>query len=547
MDDTTLVREIKRRFKALRERRRRIEHDWDDICDLVAWRRSRLNEDGAVGVETRRGLRAYNSVGADSLQTWADGMFGYIVSPAHPWFRLELAEHALNGYPQVREWLDRVERHLFSLFQHTSFYSAMGQYFYDAGSIGTATLMIEDEPGADMLFRVLHPYTVYVAEDRRGRVDTVYRQVMLTARQAVQEFGSENLPERIVRDAEKDPYTEHAFIHAVFPNTERIPGRLDAAGKPWLSVYVPMGDEKIARKGGYNSNPYCVWRVSKDSREAYGRSPAMDAVCDVLMINQISRDLLRASHLAVEPPYNVPREMRGKVHIAPRAMNYYTDATRVISPVHTRIDYPIGVDREQRIEQAIRNRFRVDFFLMLNAAERQMTAYEVMERQGEKAALMASQIGRLKDDCLDPLIDRVFDLEYASGRIPEPPRIVLEYGGEIDVKYIGPLAQMQQRYQQTQSISQALQAMMPLLAAWPEAKHVIDPIKTARRLAEANGLPQDCQRDDEEIAELIAAEQQAAQAQAMAEMAPEAAAAVKQMNERVAPGSPLEALMRKVV
>ncbi|HEV56766.1 MAG TPA: hypothetical protein ENN87_04625, partial [Phycisphaerales bacterium] len=144
MDDTTRVREIKRRFKALRERRRRIEHDWDDICDLVAWRRTRLNEDGKISRETRRGLRAYNSVGADSLQTWADGMFGYIVSPAHPWFRLELAEHALNGYPQVREWLDRVERHLFSLFQHTSFYSAMGQYFYDAGSIGTATLMIED-------------------------------------------------------------------------------------------------------------------------------------------------------------------------------------------------------------------------------------------------------------------------------------------------------------------------------------------------------------------------------------------------------------------
>lgn len=538
-----LSKTVQQRFKELKEIRLEIEDDWNDICDLVAWHRARLDQDGNITRKVKRALNAYNGQGAEALRVWADGMFGYIVSPSHPWFRLELAAQELNQFPDVRTWLDEVQEHLASVFQHSNFYTAMGQYFYDAGAFGTATLLIEDDPAGRILYRVQHPYTTWVSEDRRGHVDTVYRLLILTARQAEQEFGINALPDALQRAVKDKPFGEHRFIHAVFPNTERLPYRADASGKPWLSVYVHEATGKIVRRSGYNGNPFTVWRVAKDSREVYGRSPAMDAICDIKMANQVSKDLLEASHMSVAPPYNVPREMRGKVHIRPRERMYYDDPQRIVTPAYTRIDYPVGVDREERIERAVRRSFHVDFFLMLSQAEREMTATEVMERLGEKAALMAGQIGRLKDDCLDPLIDRTFDIEMAAGRIPDPPARILEYGGDIDVKYIGPLAQLQSRYQQTQGISQALDSMGPLLVAWPEARHVVDPIKTARKLLRAAGFPQECQRSDEEIAAMIEAEAQQAQAAQMAEAAPKLGTAAKALNQPVQAGSPLERLM----
>jgi len=548
--DNNLATEILRRHDTLERMREPFESRWQEVCEFVAWRRDPVKPPKRSSdpiKPSRRGVRAFNSTAVRALQVWADGMRGYLVSPTLRWFRLVMADRRLNEHPDIKAWLEEVEDALYSVFAHSNFYEAMAEYFYDAGSIGTATMFIEEDVArGEVLFTIQSPWSVCIAEDARGRVDTIYRDVRLTARQAVGLFGADDLDARIVQAAEQRPDQTFQFVHAVYPNAKGQPGYVPGLGKPWASVWVCTTGREVVRRSGYYDMPATVWRCRKEVPFVYGFSPAMDAMCDVLGLNQISKDLLHASHVSVNPPYNVPQEQRGKVSVKPRGINYYHDPRRKIEPVITGVNYPVGVDREERMEKAIQEHFRVDFFMMMSMMERQMTATEVLERQGEKAVVLGSQIGRLNADCLDPLIDRVFAIEYRAGRLPDPPALIAERGGEVDVDYVGPLAQVQRRLLQTQGINQGLEALEPLIRIYPEARHVIDPVKAARRVAEAAGIPQDMLRDEDAVAQLIQAEQQQAQLAQAAQMAQQGAQAARNINEPVAEGSPLEMLMQGV-
>ena len=90
-----------------------------------------------------------------------------------------------------------------------------------ARRVGGATYQIPTE------VRSIDRSEIYIAENHQGVVDTVFRKFQLTARQAVQRFGADTLPDKIVTDAEERPDTQHEFLHAVFPNPERVRGALN--------------------------------------------------------------------------------------------------------------------------------------------------------------------------------------------------------------------------------------------------------------------------------------------------------------------------------
>jgi hypothetical protein len=195
--------------------------------------------------------------------------------------------------------------------------------------------------------------------------------------------------------------------------------------------------------------------------------------------------------MTVRPPFNIPIEMKGKVRLTPFGMNYYgSDYNRRITPVNTGMVFPIALDREDKKREIIEKHFHVDIFLMLQRQERQMTATETMERLGEKASVLSASIGDLSG-VLDGIIDDVFAIEFEARRIPPPPDILQEYGGaNIDIVYMGPLAQAQKRLFETQGITSGLQLAVPLLAVFPDAVDLINSDEALKELLISNGFPQ---------------------------------------------------------
>jgi hypothetical protein len=252
--------------------------------------------------------------------------------------------------------------------------------------------------------------------------------------------------------------------------------------------------------------------------------------------------MLRAGQMAVAPWLNIPEHMRGNVRIQPDGYNYYENPDMIIRPGQTGIDFPIGIDREERLQKLIEDKYRVEFFLVLARAEREMTATEIMERQSEKAVLMGPQVDRLVNEGLVKVFNIVSEIEDKAGRLPPPPPILQELGGRINIRFVGPLAQAQERLFKMQPVRQAINELAPLAAIKPEVLDRVNWGELAEHILENSSFPQKLILTDEEVAEIQEARAKQQQAQQMMEMAGAAADTAQKLSKPIEEGSPLEAM-----
>ena len=522
-DNEELLSKLNRRFSHMKSRRVSWEESWEDIAKYVVPRRS-IFDDENEAKDISKGI--FDQTAIFAAQMLADGLQGYLVSPSIPWFKLTPEDRSVGNSVVLRRYLETIEEVLYASFQRSNFYQTVNENFVDAVSIGTTTMYAEEDLYEDRIrFTARHPKEVFVEQDRYGKITTLFRRFKIKRRDLLDYFPEAQLPEELRKEMEvsgvfDDSETEYNIIHAVFPRKDRVLGKLDGKGKKFASIYfIEERDDVILRESGYDLFPYAVWRWRTNTDEEYGRSPAMDCLADVKALNQMNRSMLKRSQLEAEPMFNAPASARGHggIKIQPNGINWMVKPTDKLEAVGLGMQYSIGKDQMESKKQRIQETFRADVFLMLSQSDNQMTAREVVERQGEKAAVLGSIIGRMASEFLDPIIDIVFNIENKAGRIPPPPQgIQLP---TIKVDYIGPLAQAQRKYHATQGIDQALAQIIPLAQINPNILDHLDFDAIAQRIASATGMSADLMREEAQVQAMRqqkAMQQQQAQAQQQA-------------------------------
>ncbi len=541
----TMSAQIRFRMKQMEEVKKFYEDRDYDIARYVNPRRELIRDSMRFDSKGEpRGKMAYSGVPSSALGIWADGMQGHMVSQSLRWFKSVLGDPEMNRIDEVQKYLQVYDEAMYGEFNRSNWYAILPEWFRDAGSIGTATLFTEEDIGnAVAVHMPIHPREIFISEDRYGNVDTVFRKFFKTAKQAIEIFGAEKLSTDITNNAKEFPEKKHEFIHAVFPNTDRMFGSLLSKDKRISSVYIQAEANKdpqsdgLLREKGFDINPYAVWRLRKNSDEIYGYSPAADAMVSIIKAHQMSKTLLKAAQMAVEPPLNVPEHMRGNTRIKPSGHNYFERGGDMVSVINTGINYPIAIDREEKVQRIIEDAYRVEFFLILARAEREMTATEIMERQAEKSVLLGPQVDRLEQEGLVKVFNIVSDIADKGGRLPEPPQILIDAVEEakrrgqrpigIDIRFIGPLAQAQRRLFQMQPIKNFLNEIAQASVVVPDVLIGIHPDRLRDRIVDSTDAPIDILRTPEEIQEkreqdaAEAAQQQAMQVtQGMADAYP---------------------------
>ena len=154
---------------------------------------------------------------------------------------------------------------------------------------------------------------------------------------------------------------------------------------------------------------------------------------------------------------------------------------------------------------------RIPLFFSLFQNFSRMTATEVAERHQEKMLVLGPVLERLKNELLDPLIERTFAIMYRRGVVPLPPPQI--QGRELKVQYVSMIAQAQK-----QSGMAALQQAVAYAASLAQGNgEVLDKVNFDAALEEGLdmlGVPPRVLRSDEETAQLRAQRQQLLQAQA---------------------------------
>ncbi|CAB4121954.1 Head-to-tail connector protein, podovirus-type [uncultured Caudovirales phage] len=483
----------------------------------------------------KRNEKIFDATAPLALSKFTAAVISMSFPATQTYHKLQLSDDDANNDTSVRRYLDMVNDRLFKVryAPAANWQSQSGETVMDVGAFGTGILFVDDVLGIGIRYKSLPLAQCYIAEDAHGRVDTLHRKFQWTAHQAATRFGKDKLPPMMQKALEIEPQKKFWFLHCVKPNMDRKPGRRDYQGMAFWSCYIALDEGRaILDEGGFRCFPFAVPRFETGPNEFYGRSPAMKVLPDIKMLNEMSKTVLRAAHMAVSPPIMLSDDGALQAfNLRPNALNFGAmdeQGRARAMPFQTGARVDIGLDMMNQRREAINDAFFVTLFRIL-VEEPAITATEAMLRAQEKGQLLAPTMGRIQSEMLSTVIEREIDILAHSGALPPMPDALIEYyqsGGSHHIEYQSPLNQAQKAGAGV-AIMNTMQAIAPLAQIDPKVMMRFDLDKAAERVGRINGVPEDIIRSDEEVAALSEQHDQSAQAQQLLAAAPVAAGAAK--------------------
>ena len=481
------------RLSSLEQARESWEEHWQDVADYIVPRKADFTRTRSAG--DKRMDKIYDGTAIHASELLSASIHGMLTSASTNWFNLCFMNNQLQSVDKAKEWLEGVEQVMYAHFHRSNFQEQIHELYHDLITFGTGVLYVESTD-VGFRFETRHISECFLAEDAQGRVDTVYRKYKMSVRSAQKLFG-EGASTRINKLMKSNPHEDIEIVHVVMPRDERDIEKLTVENKPFASIYIDPEEKIIIKESGFDEFPYMCPRYLKASFErGYGRSPAMQALPDVKMLNKMSEVTIRSAEKQVDPPLMLPDDgFMLPIRTVPGGLNFYRSGTRDrLEPLQTGANNPLGLQMEDQRRQAIRSAFYVDQLVM--GAGPQMTATEVVARTEEKMRLLGPVLGRLQAELLQPLIERCYQILIRQEQFAPPPDVIA--GQDIDIEYVSPLAKAQ-RQTEVQSTLQMLQIVQPIAQIDPKIIDHLDADGLVKHLLKSLSIPASVIRSDDEV------------------------------------------------
>ena len=451
-----------------------------------------------------------------AVEVLCAGMMSGLTSPSRSWFDLTLAPEELMNLPGVREWLFEIKKRLEDVFAKSNVYSVLHGFYQEIAVFGTAAFLVEEDARKGIRCR---PFTIgeyCLGTDAAGRVNRFGREFFMTAEQMQSAFGAAHLPPAVRRECEDNrQFRWHKIIHLILPNPAYNPAKQDQAHMPYGSVYL-TDNGHLLRQSGYREFPVIAarWEV-KNAADAYGRGPGWKCLGDTKMLQKMQKTKLVGLDKSTNPPMMVSSNVQGEVNLLPGGITRFNGTTdAAVKPA-----YQVQPDLKsleasiQSVRDTIRAQFFADVFIMLSTQNySNMTAAEVAERHQEKLLVLGPVLERLKNELLDPLIDRAFNVLFRQGLLPAPPESI--QGLEMKVEYVSMIAQAQ-KAAGLAALVQGLNYAASLAAAHPEVLDRIDYDRALEEGLNTLGVAPALLRSEQQTDQIRAARRQQAQEQTL--------------------------------
>lgn len=522
MSADKIAEEILSREEKARSERMYWNQAWQDVADLVLPRRSAFNR------TITKGENVHDKI-FDTTAVWANeqlaaGLHGFVTPATQRWLKLSVDDDELMDKDEVRFWLDAVADKVYTIIYQpeTNFTPMSHEMYLDIGCLGTAIMYIEERQNkrAPIRFHTFHLGECCILENADGVVDTLYRRFKWSAKKIADRFP-ETCGQKMLEIAEKQPEQEFDLVHSVRPTMD---GKKKALGFGFDSHYILCAEKRILSDGSFYEFPYATPRWSKIAGETYGRSPAMSALYDIRMINEMSKTVLKAAQKIVDPPLMMPDEgFLLPIKTTPGGINFYAAGSQDrIEPIQTGGDVGLGLEMmNQRREQILRA-----FFLdsmKLQKENKEMTAYETAQRTEENMRAMSPMVSRLQSEALGRIIERTIAILFRQNLLPPaPPEI---QGMDYQINYISPVTRAL-KMTQLSGLGRMVQVLEPFVSVKPEMLDKINTDEIVDFASDQLDVPHKLLNTDAQVAQTrkARAEAEAQQNQMMeAQMAAEAA------------------------
>lgn len=548
---------LEKRLAGMKARREDREKEIVEIASLAQPFRTRfVNMIATNGRQNRSRMnKLYDGHAIRSFRFLTGGMYSGLSSPNRPWFRFLLADRDLMKFHPVKVWLAEVEKIIGSMLATSNFYSAAKLGYGEIGLFGTDACIMDEQMDFEtgQVRPACFPQTFgeyWIACNASLQPDTLIRQTTMTVKQIVEKFvrdkadptrGDWSKVSNTIQSAwDNSNYElEVAVYHAIEPNPDYVPGRFDAAGKPWRSVKWEAGQgdcKTLLETSGYNAQPFWAPRWEITGTEDYGQGPGHDALPDMRSLQLQAKRKGEATDFAIKPPVVVPAGLKPRLY--PGAVTHASAPDMAQIKELYKADYRaievIGRDAMEcrdAIDEATYARLFMAISSMEGSADR--TVPEIAAREEEKLTQLGPVIERVNTEKLQVAVDRAFDIAARNNMLPPPPE-ELE-GLALSIDFISILAQAQRMIgmQQTEralGFVGSLESLIPGCGAGDN----IDTDALVADYWDRAGAPAQGLRDTKVRDQMRADAAQQKQTERMAQMAPalaQAAGAAQTMAE----------------
>lgn len=516
--------------------------NWSDLSEFILPRRSIWLTQSSGGTPTpnnmTRGLEINTSI-VDPTATFAvrictGGLVSGLASPSRPWFKITAMQNGESLDQAGRQWIDETEERIYNVLAVSNFYNSFAQECEDLIVFGTAPTIIYED--ATDLIRCYNPCVgeYYVANDGALRANGLFRQFLMTVIQMVDFFGVENCPPDIQKLWEEKGSgldQERIINHAIEPNfaVAGKSGQKSAGVVPgnfaWREVYWCMGagDGPLSIRG-FVDKPFTVSRWATQSNDAYGRSPGMDVLPDVLQLQVETQRKAEALEKNVRPPLVADMSLKNQPSsILPGHVTYVQNlsAQSGMRPIYEVQPDIRGISEDiANIQQRIQRGLFNDLFLMLESApQKDMTAYEVAQKMQEKLAVLGPVIEGMLN-ILKEKLKRIYGIMKRKGMVDEPPDSLK--GQALNIEFVSILA-LAQKAAATGGIERLMALIGNMVAVYPEIKFKVKPDHIVDEMNDMLGNPQTILASGDEYKQALQAQQKQQQEVQKAQMAQHAA------------------------
>jgi len=489
-DSTLTAKKILDEYKTLLTQRSTSDTEWQRIAEVLLPQASAITVRRTEGSSKTQEL--FDATGPDAYDKMVSAVIGTLTSPVIQWFRLTERRPELNAIPEIAFWLEDTSSRMMQAIQNSNWKTEGHFAMRDLIGFGTNYIMtIEAEPEFSKVrngdFRGLRfqasPIGTYVIKENGfGRIDGSIRSFMLSAEAIVRRWPLAEYNPEFLRQADTKPFEPIPILHdvRVMPGMER-----------WESTYMLEAqnekDSTFLSNSRFMEYPIINARYDKATGEIYGFGRGHMALPEVKTLNRARQFKLRQWALAVNPPLQaIDDAVFGKPRLVPGAINRVrVDGAISAIDVGMRFDHTAIPEQDSKLQ--IRQIFFTEQLLQFAPiAKTPPTATEVIQQLEFLYQLLGPALGRIQDEWLSPMIERIFSIMLRANAFLPPPDIFLELGGIIDIEYEGPLARAQ-RTDELRAMSDTIQFAGALAGADQNVFDNFDIDEMARDLTRITG------------------------------------------------------------
>ena len=523
---------IKKRFDEAVKRKSNWETLYKDALRYVAPEREAFSNKSDGSSNKRDPLEIYDSTASTALNKFVSNIQSSLVPPMKRWTKLVAGEGIKQNRKGVSDKLDELTGILFSCIQNSNFDTQVAEAFCDL-AIGTGALMCikGDSEQTPLRFICVPLNELYLEEGPHGRLETVFRKHEIEVRNVSRTWDDVKIPTALQNLIDKEPSKKETFIECTYPSKiksrtlvqDPVTGKssmedIEKNGFTYVVLYEPTKDIIVKRE--QVSSPWIIFRWSVFPGEIYGRGPVLFSLPDIKTLNKTKELILKRASIDAVGMFTVEEDgviNLENVQISPGALiPVMKNPGGMTSPTLSPLPMPGGFNVAQIVINDLKTNINeVMFADPLGPIDLPVkTATEIAYRQQELAKRIGSSFGRLQQEFITPLINRVLFLIYEWGLTPEFGEEIQIDGVFLNTKHESPLSSAQDQ-ENVMAIQQFVQFLASVFG--PQMLPVlVQSEKVVQYMAKYLNIPSEIQLDEKQ---LEAVKQKIAQMGQMAEQA----------------------------